>query len=175
MSCALPPKPIRPIFSAGPDNVLCPPAPQPHHDTMRIFRMEETTIDRAVMGRLAKALAFICSAGHPATVALQTAFDSGSAGDIKKGPHVVPQAEAGRAARGVEHAQRLKLGDGCLPPPFSRGFAVSGGQSNRIRAGQPASAAAFNRSTNARRLSSARLLMHQRSLPAAASERRACS
>jgi len=46
--------------------------------------MDETTIDRAVMGRLAKALAFICSAGHPATVALQTAFDSGSAGDIKK-------------------------------------------------------------------------------------------
>jgi hypothetical protein len=46
--------------------------------------MDETTIDRAVMGRLAKALAFICSAAHPATVARQTAFDSGSASDIKK-------------------------------------------------------------------------------------------
>jgi hypothetical protein len=46
--------------------------------------MDETSIDRAVMGRLAKALAFICSASHPATVALQAAFDSGSAADIKK-------------------------------------------------------------------------------------------
>jgi len=46
--------------------------------------MDETTIDRAVMGRLAKALAFIAGPDHPATAALQAAFDTGSAGDIKK-------------------------------------------------------------------------------------------
>lgn len=45
--------------------------------------MDETAIDRAAMGRLAKALVFICGADHPATVALQTAADSGSERDIK--------------------------------------------------------------------------------------------
>ncbi|HEY8245878.1 MAG TPA: hypothetical protein VIG38_01155 [Hyphomicrobium sp.] len=45
--------------------------------------MEETVIDRAAMGRLAKALAFICGPQHPTTVALQTASDSGSEKDIK--------------------------------------------------------------------------------------------
>jgi hypothetical protein len=35
------------------------------------------------MGRLAKALAFICGPQHPTTVALQTASDSGSEKDIK--------------------------------------------------------------------------------------------
>jgi hypothetical protein len=46
--------------------------------------MDETMIGRAIMGRLAKALAFISGPNHPATVALQAAFDSGQAGDIKK-------------------------------------------------------------------------------------------
>ncbi len=45
--------------------------------------MEEATIDRAAMARLAKALQFICGADHPTTVALQTAAESGSERDIK--------------------------------------------------------------------------------------------
>jgi hypothetical protein len=45
--------------------------------------MDETTIDPAAMGRLAKALVFICGADHPTTVALQAAAESGSARDIK--------------------------------------------------------------------------------------------
>jgi len=43
----------------------------------------EPEIDRAAMGRLAKALQFICGADHPTTIALQTAADSGSERDIK--------------------------------------------------------------------------------------------
>ncbi len=46
--------------------------------------MDETKIDRETMGRLAKALAFICGATNPATVALKTAAESGSPQDIKK-------------------------------------------------------------------------------------------
>ncbi|MGF1620937.1 MAG: hypothetical protein ACFCUR_10010 [Rhodomicrobiaceae bacterium] len=46
--------------------------------------MNETSIDRATMGRLSKALAFICGADHPTTVALKTAADSGAEQDIKK-------------------------------------------------------------------------------------------
>ena len=45
--------------------------------------MDEATIDRAAMGRLAKALAFICGADHPTTVALKTAAETGSEKDIK--------------------------------------------------------------------------------------------
>ena len=45
--------------------------------------MEESTIDRAAMARLAKALQFICGVDHPTTLALQTAADSGSERDIK--------------------------------------------------------------------------------------------
>jgi hypothetical protein len=44
---------------------------------------EETKIDAATMGRLARALAFICGASHPATVSLQKAADSGAEKDIK--------------------------------------------------------------------------------------------
>ena len=36
------------------------------------------------MGRLAKALVFICGADHPTTVALKAASDSGSDQDIKR-------------------------------------------------------------------------------------------
>ena len=46
--------------------------------------MEEAKIDRAAMGRLAKALEFICGSDHPTTVALQAAAESGSEKDIKK-------------------------------------------------------------------------------------------
>ncbi len=45
--------------------------------------MDETVIDPAAMGRLAKALAFICGPDHPTTVTLQAAAESGSARDIK--------------------------------------------------------------------------------------------
>ncbi len=46
--------------------------------------MEEAKIDRAAMGRLAKALVFVCGPDHPTTVALKAAAESGSEQDIKK-------------------------------------------------------------------------------------------
>lgn len=46
--------------------------------------MDETTIDRATMGRLAKALAFICGPEHPTTLALKAAAESGAERDVKK-------------------------------------------------------------------------------------------
>ena len=46
--------------------------------------MDETEIDPAAMGRLAKALAFICGADHPTTVAVAAAAESGSEKDITK-------------------------------------------------------------------------------------------
>jgi hypothetical protein len=45
--------------------------------------MSEPIIDRDAMGRLAKALSFICSSDHPTTVALRKASESGSEKDIK--------------------------------------------------------------------------------------------
>ena len=45
--------------------------------------MEESTIDHAAMGRLAKALVFVCGPDHPTTMALQAA--AGSERDIKNG------------------------------------------------------------------------------------------
>ena len=47
------------------------------------IEMDEATIDREAMGRLAKALAFICGSDHPTTVALKTAAESGTERDIK--------------------------------------------------------------------------------------------
>ncbi len=46
--------------------------------------MEEAKIDRAAMGRLAKALVFILGPDHATTVALKAATESGSERDIKK-------------------------------------------------------------------------------------------
>jgi hypothetical protein len=46
--------------------------------------MDETSIDRNTMSRLAKALEFICGADHPTTVLLRTASASGASADIKK-------------------------------------------------------------------------------------------
>jgi hypothetical protein len=46
--------------------------------------MTDPKIDRAAMGRLAKALAFICGPDHPTTLALKAAADSGSDQEIKK-------------------------------------------------------------------------------------------
>jgi hypothetical protein len=45
--------------------------------------MAETSIDRASMGRLAKALTFISGPDHPVTVALKTAAETGTERDIK--------------------------------------------------------------------------------------------
>ena len=45
--------------------------------------MDETMIDGVAMGRLAKALVFICGPAHLATVALQAAAASGSERDMK--------------------------------------------------------------------------------------------
>lgn len=45
--------------------------------------MNEAAIDREAMGRLAKALTFICGADHPTTIALKTASDTGTEKDIK--------------------------------------------------------------------------------------------
>jgi hypothetical protein len=57
--------------------------------------VEETTIDRAAMGRLAKALAFICGADHSTTVALRVAAESGSERDIKKARALFLQLKPG--------------------------------------------------------------------------------
>jgi hypothetical protein len=46
--------------------------------------MTEPKIDRAAMGRLAKALAFICGPDHPTTIALRAAAINGSDQEIKK-------------------------------------------------------------------------------------------
>jgi len=46
--------------------------------------MDDTKIDRETMGKLAKALAFICGADHPCTVAMRLAAESGNATDAKK-------------------------------------------------------------------------------------------
>ena len=45
--------------------------------------MDESKIDRAAMGRLAKALAFVCGADHATTVALAKAAETGTERDIK--------------------------------------------------------------------------------------------
>ena len=46
--------------------------------------MDETAIDSASLGRLAKATAFISGADHPTTIALKTAAETQSERDIKK-------------------------------------------------------------------------------------------
>lgn len=45
--------------------------------------MDEKTIDKAAIARLAKALAFICGPEHPTTIALKEATESGAERDIK--------------------------------------------------------------------------------------------
>jgi hypothetical protein len=46
--------------------------------------MAEKVIDRATMGRLSKALEFICGVQHPTTLALRTAAETGTPADVKK-------------------------------------------------------------------------------------------
>lgn len=57
--------------------------------------MDETKIDRVAMGRLAKALTFICGADHPTTVALKAAAESGLERDIKKARALFLQLKLG--------------------------------------------------------------------------------
>ncbi len=45
--------------------------------------MDETSIDREAMGKLAQALTFICGADHPAIAALKKASETGTDKDIK--------------------------------------------------------------------------------------------
>jgi hypothetical protein len=45
--------------------------------------MSEPVFDRDAMGRLAKALSFVCKADHPTVVALNVAAESGTERDIK--------------------------------------------------------------------------------------------
>ncbi len=52
-------------------------------DARKGCKMDEPTFDREAMGRLAKALGFICGADHPTTLALKAAAESGSERDIK--------------------------------------------------------------------------------------------
>lgn len=44
---------------------------------------DDLKFDAAMMGRLAQALAFICGADHPATVALKKAAETGAEKDAK--------------------------------------------------------------------------------------------
>lgn len=46
--------------------------------------MADLTIDRAAMGQLSKALAFICGGDHPTTLALKAAAENGSKQEIAK-------------------------------------------------------------------------------------------
>jgi hypothetical protein len=46
--------------------------------------MDEGTIDREAMGRIAKTLAYIKGASDPTAVALKTAAETGKPADIKK-------------------------------------------------------------------------------------------
>ena len=57
--------------------------------------MNETMIDRSSMGRLAKALAFICGADKSTAVALKVAAESGLERDIKKARALFLQLKPG--------------------------------------------------------------------------------
>ena len=61
--------------------------------------MDETTIDRDAMGRLAKALTFVCGADHPTTVALKAAAESGSDRDIKAARSLFLKLKSGERGR----------------------------------------------------------------------------
>ena len=68
--------------------------------------MEETTLDRAAMGRLAKALVFICGPDHPTTVALQAAAEWFRARH-QECAHAVSEIETRRPPGGIGHARRV--------------------------------------------------------------------
>jgi len=62
---------------------------------MRSDQLDETTIDRVAMGRLAKALTFICGVDHPTAMALRQAAESGLERDIKKARSLFLQLKPG--------------------------------------------------------------------------------
>jgi hypothetical protein len=68
--------------------------------------MDEKTIDRDAMGRLAKALVFVCGPDHPTTLALQAAAESGSERDIKNARALFLRLE-----QGERRAALAMLGD----------------------------------------------------------------
>ncbi len=57
--------------------------------------MEETKIDRAAMGRLAKALVFICGPDNPTAAILKAAAESGSEQDITKARKAILKLKPG--------------------------------------------------------------------------------
>ena len=69
--------------------------------------MEKATIDSAAMGRLTKALVFICGADHPIKAALRAAAESGSERDIKNARALFLKIEAGRPPGRADYARRL--------------------------------------------------------------------
>ncbi len=68
--------------------------------------MEETKIDRETMGKLAKALAFICAPDDPVVLALKAAAESGSERDIKQARTLFL-----RLSRGDRQAALAMLGE----------------------------------------------------------------
>jgi hypothetical protein len=64
--------------------------------------MQEAEFDREAMGRLAKALNFICGKDHPTTVALRTAAETGTAGDIKKARALFVKLKPGERKAALE-------------------------------------------------------------------------
>ena len=68
--------------------------------------MDEKTIDRDAIARLAKALVFVCGPDHPTTIALQAAAESGSERDIKNA-----RALFLRLKQGERRAALAMLGD----------------------------------------------------------------
>jgi hypothetical protein len=68
--------------------------------------MDEKTIDRDAIARLAKALVFVCGPDHPTTIALQAAAESGSVRDIKNA-----RALFLRLKEGERRAALAMLGD----------------------------------------------------------------
>ncbi len=60
--------------------------------------MDDTKLDRETLGKLAKALAFICGAEHAATLALKQAADSGTKQDAKKAHSAFLKLKPGQRA-----------------------------------------------------------------------------
>ncbi len=69
--------------------------------------MEETTIDRETMGRLASALAFIGSPDDPVVLALRKAAETGTDKDVKAARAPLSETEAGRPPLRPRHPHRL--------------------------------------------------------------------
>jgi hypothetical protein len=57
--------------------------------------IDDTAFSPVILGRLAKAMAFISGADHPATIALKAAAESQSERDIKKARSLFLQLKPG--------------------------------------------------------------------------------